>query len=309
MSLLKAGVIGAGVFGGHHARKYQADPRVELVGVYDLDSERTEVLAEDLGVAAFSTMDDMLDLLDIVTIANPPVTHASAAAAALEYGKHVLIEKPITTSVTEAELLIAVAELNKVVLACGHQERLVFDAMGLFATGARPRRIESVREGPWTGRSADVSVTLDLMVHDFDLALMLMGAPPENVAASGAVEHGASADRLEARLAFAGGAEAAFIASRVAEARGRSMRIVYDEGEVNVDFLARTFVNTTPYALNGAFAETPHGRDPLGANVARFIDAVTGAAPRPVATGAEALAALKIALAADKAAGLPSVSQ
>jgi predicted dehydrogenase len=308
MSKLKAGVIGAGVFGGHHARKYQSDPRIDLVGVYDLDDERRAVLAEDLGVQAFESMDALLAAIDLVTIASPPVTHAGAGLAALTSGKHVLVEKPIATTIADAEALIAAADDKQRVLACGHQERLVFDAMGLFATGARPRRIESVREGPWTGRSADVSVTLDLMVHDFDLALTLMGAAPQRVEAAARTEHGPSADQIDARLGFEGGATALFTASRIAPARKRSMRIVYEQGEVTIDFLARSFANTTPFALNADFSDTPNGKDPLGANVLRFIDACAGAAPRPVVSGAEALAALRIGLAADAAAGLPSVS-
>ena len=308
MKKLRAGVIGGGVFGGHHAHKYQADERVELVGVYDLDPERTEALADTLGVRAFDNMDNMLDLLDIVTIACPPVTHASAAAAALEYGKHVLIEKPITTSMGEAEVLLMVADLQKLVLACGHQERLVFEAMGLFATDEKPLLIESTREGPWTGRSADVSVTLDLMVHDFDLALTLVGQAPQSVRARGEKTHSLSADKLDAELTFAGGIEAHFIASRVAEERKRTMRIVYPSGEVAIDFLARTFENSSKVPLNADFAQTRVGRDPLGANVTRFIDAVLGVASRPAVTGAEAAAALRIALDADAAAGFPSIS-
>ncbi len=308
MTKLKAGVIGAGVFGAHHASKYKNDPRVELVGVYDLDTERMDALAETLGVRRFNNMDDMLDLLDIVTIASPPVTHASAAAAALEYNKHVLIEKPLAVSMVEADLLLLVAEANKRVLACGHQERLVFEAMGLFSTQERPTLIESTREGPWTGRSTDVSVTLDLMVHDFDLARTLAGVDPASVKATGQAKHGASADQLETELLFADGLVARFKASRVADARNRTMRIVYPSGEVNIDFIARTFQNTSNAKLNADFAETPSGRDPLGANVHRFIDAVLGAAERPAVTGREAADALKIALDADKAAGLSSLS-
>lgn len=307
MSKLKAGVIGAGVFGAHHARKYEQDDRVELIGVYDLDSERTEALAETLGIRTFANMDDMLDLLDIVTIASPAMTHASAAAAALEYGKHVYIEKPIATSVMEAKLLVDLAADKKLVIACGHQERLVFQAMGLFDAPETPTRIESVREGPWTGRSADVSATLDLMVHDLDLALKLMARAPEKVMAQGRAEKGATADAIDARLAF-GGAEAVFVASRVAAERRRFMRLVYPSGEVNVDFLARTFENTTDFPLNADFAKTPFGADPLGANVTSFVDAVLLVAPRPAVTGAEALEVLRLALEIDKAAGLPSLS-
>jgi predicted dehydrogenase len=179
--------------------------------------------------------------------------------------------------------------------------------MGLFDAPEAPMRIESVREGPWTGRSADVSVTLDLMVHDLDLALKLMGRAPERVLAQGRAEKGATADAIDARLAF-GGAEAVFVSSRTAPERRRFMRAVYPSGEVNVDFLARTFENTTDFPLNADFAQSPNGADPLGANVAAFVDAVLLAAPRPAVTGAEALEVLRLALDIDKAAGLPSLS-
>jgi predicted dehydrogenase len=179
--------------------------------------------------------------------------------------------------------------------------------MGLLAAPEKPTHIESVREGPWTGRSADVSVTLDLMVHDLDLALMLMKQKPERVSAMARSEHGRTADRIEATLSF-GGAEARFISSRIEEGRRRYMHAVYPSGEVKIDFLARTFENTTRFPLNAAFAETRIGSDPLGANVAQFIDAVLGVAPRPVVNGEEALAVLELALEVDEASGLPSLT-
>jgi predicted dehydrogenase len=305
---LKAGVIGAGVFGGHHARKYQADPRVELVGIYDVDGARAKQLAAELGVKAFSNMDNLYDKVQIVTVATPPQTHASAAAAALEYGKHTLIEKPLATSLFEADLLLQVAAANKLVLACGHQERMVFEAMGLFDITERPVEITSIREGTWTGRSADVSVTLDLMVHDLDLALKLIGEGPEAIEAKGRATHGAAADAIVTTLSFGTDSVARFLSSRVEKDRKRAMRIVYPSGEVRVDFLARTFSNTTKFPLNPKFTETPQGADPLGANVSRFIDAVTGAAPRPAVTGQEAFEVLKLALAIDAAAHLPSLN-
>jgi predicted dehydrogenase len=219
----------------------------------------------------------------------------------------VLIEKPLATDADDGALLVKLAAEKNLTLACGHQERLVFEAMGLVGAPERPTRIESVREGPWTGRSADVSVTLDLMVHDLDLALQLMGRRPERILAQARSEHGRTADAIDARLAF-GGAEAVFVSSRIAPERRRFMRAVYPSGEVNVDFLARTFENSTGFALNAAFAETQIGSDPLGANVAAFVDAVLGVAPRPVVTGEEALAVLEVALEIDRAAGLPSLS-
>ena len=123
--------------------------------------------------------------------------------------------------------------------------------------------------------------------------------------AQGRAEKGPTADTMDARLAF-GGAEAVFVSSRVAPERRRFMRLVYPSGEVNVDFLARTFENTTKFPLNADFASTPRGSDPLGANVGIFIDAVLGKVERPAVTGAEGAAVLQVALDIDKAAGLPS---
>src|SRR5690606_37668877 len=108
-------------------------------------------------------------------------------------GKHVLVEKPLATDVALGAELVRIAAEKKLALACGHQERLVFEAMGLLTAPEAPIRIESVREGPWTGRSADVSVTLDLMVHDLDLALRLMQARPTGILASARTEHGRTA--------------------------------------------------------------------------------------------------------------------
>ncbi|MEZ5972170.1 MAG: Gfo/Idh/MocA family oxidoreductase [Hyphomonadaceae bacterium] len=307
MTKLKAGVLGAGAFGRHHARKYAEDHRVTLVGVMDHHDERAQMLADTHGVEPFYDVAPLLAQVDIVTIATPPSQHAAAARAALEAGKHVLIEKPLATDSADGAALVKLAKNKSLVIACGHQERLVFEAMGLFDAAEKPSYIESVREGPWTGRSADVSVTLDLMVHDLDLALKLLGAKPERVEASARSEHGRTADAIEAKLAFSG-SEAKFISSRIAGDRKRTMRAVYPSGEVKIDFLARTFENTTKFPLNAAFAETRIGSDPLGANVTQFIDAVLGVAPRPAVNGEEALAVLELALEVDRASGLPSLT-
>lgn len=300
MRRVRAGVIGAGVFGRHHARKYASDPRVVFVGVYDNAEERAVSAAHEVGGAPFVDLEIMFDAVDVVTVATPPETHGPLALAALAAGKHVLVEKPLAASEAEGAALVAEAARRNLVLACGHQERLVFSAMGLFDMPERPIRIEAARAGPWTGRSADVSVTLDLMVHDMDLAIALMGQPPlETTAAPQALRAG-MADALTARARFRGGATAEFSASRVSEARARTMKIIYPSGVVDIDFVGRTFRNTTGFPLNADFAQDPRGRDPLGANVHAFLDAVTGAAARPPVTGAEGLAALRMALAADR---------
>lgn len=307
MSKLKAGVVGAGAFGRIHARKYAEDSRVQFVGVFDPDDERASQLADTHGAKAFNTLDALLAEIDIITIASPPSLHAGAALPALKAGKHVLIEKPLATDAKAGAELVRVAAEKKLVLACGHQERLVFEAMGLLDTPEKPSLIESVREGPWTGRSADVSVTLDLTVHDLDLALKILGVKADSIEAKARAEHGKAADEIEARIGF-GATQTVFTSSRIAPDRRRTMRAVYPSGEVKIDFLARTFENTTSFPLNAAFAETRIGSDPLGANVAAFIDAVLGVGPRPVVTGKEALAVLELALAVDQASGLPSHS-
>jgi predicted dehydrogenase len=307
MSKLRAGVVGAGAFGRIHARKYSEDARVQFIGVHDPDDERATDLANTHSATSFPTLDALLAAADIITIASPPSFHGAAALAALNAGKHLLIEKPLATDTETGAQLVRLAHEKKLVLACGHQERLVFDAMGLLSAPETPTRIESVREGPWTGRSADVSVTLDLMVHDLDLALQLLKTKPQTISATAKTEHGRTADQIEARLAFAN-AEAVFISSRIATKRRRFMRAAYPSGEVKLDFITREFSNTTSFALNPNFAESRTGSDPLGSNVAAFIDAVLGVAPRPVVNGEEALAVLELALDVDRASGLPSLS-
>ena len=293
-----AGVIGAGAFGRHHARKYADDARVRFVGVYDPHWERAEMLAQMHQAQPYETPEALLADCEMATIASPPATHGAMAKLALSAGKHVLVEKPLATTLADGVELVARAAERNLVLACGHQERLVLKAIGLFDVPERPTLIESVRSGPWTGRSADVSVTLDLVIHDIDLALSLIGEAPHTVRARGRRELGPIADSIDAIARFSS-AQARFSSSRVAEKRARTMRLVYPSGDVEIDFVARTFRDDTPFALDADFLQKPDAQDPLGANVRRFVDAVCGKAERPVATGAEALEALRLALAID----------
>ncbi len=301
MSALKAAVVGAGAFGRHHARKYAEDPRVALIGIYDPDAERAAMLAETHHIEAFASMDALAAAADIVTVACPATAHAAMARAALDAGAHVLIEKPLAVTVEDGADLVERAQRTGRILACGHQERLILEAIGLFAIAERPTHIESVRAAPWTGRGGDVSVTLDLMTHDIDMALSLFGAAPVSWRATGRRERGAVVDHLEADAAFEGGATARFLSSRIADDRARAMRLVYPSGEVRVDFVARTFANTTPFAFNADFASAPDAQDPLAANVRRFVSACLGDLPRPPVTGEDGLNALRLAAAFDHA--------
>jgi predicted dehydrogenase len=299
-------VIGAGVFGGHHARKYASLAGMKLAAVLDPHEERAEALAGPAGAVVCDELHAFLDAVDLVTVASPASTHARLAAAALARGKHVYVEKPLADDAEEARALVRAAEASGAVLACGHQERAVFRAIGLLDLPERPIRIEAVRRGTFTGRNTDVSCVLDLMIHDIDLALTLAGETPAEVSARGRITEGPYADEAKAELIFGDGMIARLEASRIAERRERTMRIQFPSGELEIDFLARRFVDRTPFRFDRDFAESSDGRDPLGASVGAFVDAVRGRASRPLVTGAEAARALDVALEVDrKAAARP----
>ncbi|WP_254062758.1 Gfo/Idh/MocA family protein [Caulobacter sp. S45] len=303
MDQLKAGVVGAGVFGGFHARKYAELEGVAFVGVFDPHQDRAQTLAETWGGQAFPTLEALLDACHVVTIASPAETHAVTASRALDRGRHVYVEKPLAVNERSGQALVEKAEDVRLVLACGHQERVMFEAMGLLNTPETPIRLESVRRGLPSPRSRDVSCVLDLMIHDLDLAVRL--------AESGVMEYGALEvraegvfDEVRAEATFRSGLKAVFSASRIADKRERTMRLVYPSGEVEIDFLAPSFRNTTSFALNPDFASTPAGRDPLGTSVSAFLATVRGERPRPVVDGIEGLEALRLALMVEEAAGL-----
>ena len=294
---LRAGVVGAGVFGGFHAKKYAELEGVRFIGVFDVDAPRAAELAAPLGGRAFADLASLLAEVDVVTVATPAVFHAEAALKALKAGKPVYLEKPLAVTLEDADRIVGEAAARGLPVAVGHQERIVFQAMGLLDIPQKPLRLEAVRRGTPHQRNLDVSTVLDLMIHDLDLALTLTDADPIAVEAEG------SPDETSAEVTFADGFTAVFGASRIAQARERTMRIVYPSGALEIDFVARTFRNTTGFPLDEGFAETPAGRDPLGASVREFLDAVRGASPRPLVTAEEAARALDLALAVEQAAG------
>jgi predicted dehydrogenase len=298
---LRGGVIGAGVFGGYHANQYARLPGVTLSAVLDPHPERAAKVAVPLGGRAFHELDAFLDAVDVVTIASPASFHTGHALAAIAAGKPVYVEKPIAVSVAEGEKIREAAEAKGLVVACGHQERVVSRAMGLLDLPEQPLLLEALRHGTPSERSQDVSAILDLMVHDIDLAIALSAADPVTAEGEGRMVNGASWDVAKAEVSFEDGFIARFDVSRVAEARKRTMRVVFPSGEVEIDFLARTFRNTTPFKLNADFAQTPAAADPLRASVEGFLQAVRGEAPRPVVTADEAIKALDLALAVEQA--------
>lgn len=295
---VRAGVVGAGVFGGFHASKYAANARAELVGIYEPALERADALAQKHGGRAYDNLASLIADVDVLTIASPAVHHFEAAAAALASGKHVLVEKPIAANVDEARELVALAASHGCVLQVGHQERFVFEAMGLLAVPEAPKRISARRMGPPSDRNLDVSVTLDLMVHDLDLAIALAGAAVASV--EGEVDTGrfGSPDIARAVLTFENGCVAELESSRVHQERDRKMRVEYETGVLDIDFIAKTFENSTPYTLDPEFADSPMARDSLGANVEAFLASVIDGAAVAV-PGIAGLRALDAARAID----------
>jgi len=300
-STLRAGVLGAGVFGGYHAAKYAGRSDVSLTAVFDPHPDRAEALATRFGARAAPDMASLFSEIDILSITSPAHTHAAAALAALAAGKHVYVEKPVATSLEDADAIVAAGARRGVVVACGFLERAAFQAMNLFEIGEAPLRLEAVRRGPPSPRSLDVSVVMDLMIHDLDLALALSKAPALAVEARGACIANRSFDEAHAEVTFEDGFTARLTASRVAEGRERTMRLVFPSGEVSIDFLTHRFENTTTFPLNAAFEETPAGQDRLGASLAAFLAAVRGEAPAPLADAKDGARALDLALAVEQA--------
>jgi predicted dehydrogenase len=297
---LRGGVIGAGVFGGYHSAQYARLPGVDFVGVYDTHPERAAKVAMPLGGRAFAELEALLAAVDVVTVASPATHHAAQALAAIAAGKAVYVEKPLAVSMADAERVRAAAAAQGVVVACGHQERVVFQAMGLLDCPEQPLLLEALRHGPPSERSRDVSAVLDLMVHDIDLLLAISASDPVTAEAEGARGPDGVWDVVRAEASFESGLTAILDVSRQAPERRRTMRIVYPSGEIAIDFMARTFRNTTPFAFNPDFADTPAAKDPLGASVEGFLQAVRGEAPRPVVTAEEGIAALDLALAIEE---------
>lgn len=293
---LKAAVIGAGAFGRHHAAKYAALPGVALAAVADLNPEVRRQFQLTQGVRAVSDWRELLGKVDCVSVCSPATTHAEIVRAFLNAGAHVLVEKPIATDLVEADMLIALAEARGRVLTVGHQERFVFAHTGLLGYSDAPLEIDCWRMGPWTGRGADVSVVLDLMIHDLDLVHRLVPDEVSDVAARARAHHGRQADEVAAVVTFENGTLTRFRTSRVSGTRSRGMRLVYADGVIEIDFLTRQVKNTTPRPLKALAFD-----DPLGESVASFVRSVRDGAATLVRPE-EARRALETALLIDEAA-------
>ena len=294
---LPIGVVGAGVFGGYHAGKCSAHPRLDFIGLFDPDPARARDLATKHGVTAFERFEDMLSNVEAVIIAAPASQHGDMSLTALQANCHVLIEKPIADDVAKAESIVALGQARNRVVQVGHQERFVLKAIGLDKVRERPTRITGHRRSPYSPRGTDVSVTLDLMTHDLDLVLWLMDDDPLEISGHSAVIRSKTPDAAYAILNFHG-ASARLEASRVEEVSSRQMQITYPSGVVDIDFNSKSLRHNTPFDLNANFGLDPMASDSLGAATNAFAEAVLDGKPVEI-TGGNGLRALRAALHVD----------
>jgi predicted dehydrogenase len=304
---LRVGVAGAGHFGRYHALKVAASDRAQLVGIYDLDNERAKTVGWEAG-APDMTLEALLPAVDALIIAAPAEAHFPLAAAALQAGKHVLVEKPITAELGQADELMRMARARGLVLQVGHLERFSAAYQALSARSGMPLYIEAVRIAPFKPRGTDVSVILDLMIHDLDLVLALVDSDLESVDAVGAPIASALEDIANARLHFANGAVAAITASRVSIRTERRMRIFARDSYLAADFATRKLTvigrgigQPVPGVAGVGIADASwDDHDSLAAEHAAFYASALDGAPVLVdaAAGRRALAA---ALAVAKA--------
>ncbi len=235
MKKIKCAVIGIGYLGKFHAEKYAYLPNSELVAICDIDQERCQEIVNRYKTSFTNNYYDLIGKVDAVSIAAPTSLHYKIAKVFLENNIHVLVEKPITTSVKEAEELIAIANENKLVLQVGHLERFNSVVRALENYLDKPLFIESTRLAPFKPRGIDVNVVLDLMIHDIDLIQVIAGSPITSIHASGAPVLSQHIDIANARIQFANHCVANVTASRVSLRQERELKLFQQKGYISLD--------------------------------------------------------------------------
>ena len=234
---LKVAVIGVGHLGKHHVEHFYSIKNIVLAGVYDIDKARAEKISDKYDITSFSTIDELLKNVDAVSIVTPTEDHKKVAIKCIENKKHVFIEKPITSTVADADELINLAEKNKTIIQIGHIERLNPAILPLKAYNINPRYVEVQRLAPYMERGSEVPVVLDLMIHDIDLILTFISSPIKDIKATGISIMTKSIDIANARITFKNGAVANLTSSRVAKDRVRKMKIFQQDLYITVDLL------------------------------------------------------------------------
>jgi len=302
--LLKVAVVGVGHLGKWHADKYAAAADCELVAVVDTNLEIARDIAQKHGADAYSDYRDIIPLVDAISLVVPTSLHYKIARVFLEAGIHCLIEKPITESIAEAETLIEIARNKQLVLQVGHIERFNSVMIGIVERLDKPRFLESTRLAPFTTRATDVSVILDLMIHDIDIILDLIDSPIKRISASGISVLSDTIDIANARIEFENHCVANVTASRISRKRERKLRIFQRNAYLSADLQDKLLaVNCKSETDNDeGYRDIRHeehhfeDNDALNLEVLDFINAIkTGG--RPKVDGEDGKRALETAIA------------
>ena len=294
--LLRAGVIGVGRLGREHARVYAGLESATLVGVVDVDAARAKEIADLHGARVFASVDELLREVDAVSVVVPTDQHFPVAMKALEAGVHTLVEKPITPTLSEAEALVDAARHSHVSLQVGHIERYNAAVRSVREVLDGPRFIECHRLGPFQPRGTEVSVILDLMIHDIDIVLSLVNSTVERVEAVGVSVLSQHEDIANARLTFANGAVANITASRVSPERMRKIRIFQSDAYISLDYVEQDYViyRKTEAGIESRAVDLPKD-EPLALELSDFVDCIARSR-KPEVSGENAMAALEVAL-------------
>ena len=301
--LLKVAVVGVGHLGKWHADKYAACADCELVAVVDTNAENARAIADKHGAEPFTDYRDIIPLVDAISLVVPTSLHYKIGREFLEAGIHCLIEKPVTETADEAETLIQIAAEQGVVLQVGHIERFNSVMLGITQHLHQPQFIESTRLAPFTLRATDVSVILDLMIHDIDIILDLVDSPIARVSASGISVLSDTIDIANARIEFENHCVANVTASRISRKRERKLRIFQKDAYLSADFQEKILaVNRKGETDNPeGYKDISHqelnfeDNDALNLEVLDFVNAIkTGG--RPLVDGADGKRALETAI-------------
>jgi len=300
---LKVGVFGVGSLGQHHARIYAAIPRAELVGVYDVNRQRAAEIASKNGTRAFESAEELACAIEAASVATPTDRHFETGMFLLGRGVHVMMEKPIASTTDEAEKLVAEARRMNAILQVGHVERFNPVMKFLEEHLARPRFIEAIRIAPYpppregaAPRGTEVSVVLDMMIHDLDIILHLVRSPSREIHAVGVPVLSPSEDIANVRLVFENGCVANVTASRISRERLRKIRVFQEDTYVSLDYMNQTG-QLLRRTAGGIEAEPipVEKEEPLAAELSSFVDCVLGHRS-PVVDGVHGFRALKLAV-------------
>ena len=292
-SLLKVGLIGAGVAGERHAAALRVTHGASLIGLYEPDARRSEGMCARFGIEPMA-LEALLEQADAVIVAAPAGTHGRLSLQALAQGCHVLVERPIATSREEAQQMVAEARARQLILQVGHREGPTLAALGLVPAMLGLRSFEAVREAPPREHVSDVSVILDLMIQDIYVAAVLFGARAVSVRATKLGGRGAAIDSAEARVRFKGGGEARLRATRTASVRTTQwiMDTGQGQGQMSVDFVRGAVSHGVNWPNPKPFVA--QDSDPVAQMLAQFVAAC--AAPYVEVSNQDALSAMDLAL-------------